>query len=103
MKTHQKIVKKIFFFEHFYKTFSTIRFFQYYFHSGQIGGHIQLDGTLIDDLFEVGLATEDGNIRIRELTADLISLSSSLGDIIVEGIDGKFGILYNFLNVHLNG
>ena len=73
----------------FSKIFFSNKFQYYYFYSGQLGGHIKLDGTLIDDLFEVGLATEDGNIRIRELTADLISLSSSLGDIIVEGIDGK--------------
>ena len=64
-------------------------FFCLYF-SGQIGGHIKLDGTLIDDLWKVGLATEDGNIRIRNITADEIKLESLLGDIIIEGsIDGK--------------
>ena len=54
------------------------------------GAHIHLDGTLIDDLRKVGLSTEAGNIRIKDVTADEISLSSQVGDISLDGIiDGN--------------
>ena len=66
------------------------------------GAHIHLDGTLIDDLRKVGLSTEAGNIRIKDVTADEISLSSQVGDISFDGIiDGNImvevsEILYKF-------
>ena len=53
---------------------------------GDYGAHIHVDGTLIDDLRKVALATEVGNIRVKNLTADAISLSSQIGDISLDGI-----------------
>ena len=52
--------------------------------------NIDLDGTLIDDLTQVGLTSEVGNIRVRDVTAEDITLASRLGDIACDGIvDGK--------------
>ena len=40
------------------------------------GGRIQVDGTLIDGLEAVGLTTEIGSIRAKDITADEIMLMS---------------------------
>ena len=57
---------------------------------GDNGAHVHLDGRLIDDLRKVGLSTEAGNIRIKDVTADEINLSSQVGDISLDGIiDGN--------------
>lgn len=47
--------------------------------------HLDLDGTLIYDLYKVGLTTEVGNVRLRDVTAEEIGLSSRLGDLIIDG------------------
>jgi hypothetical protein len=55
-----------------------------------LGAHIELDGTLIDDLRKVGVTSEVGNIKVKDVTADEIKLASRLGDITCDGIvDGK--------------
>lgn len=57
---------------------------------GDLGAHIHLDGTLIEDLRKVGLSTEVGNIRVKDVTAEEITLSSRMGDISCDGVvDGK--------------
>ena len=49
-----------------------------------------MDGTLIDDLRKVALTTEVGNIRLKNVTADEINLSSQIGDVSLDGIiDGN--------------
>lgn len=57
---------------------------------GDLAGRINIDGTLIENLQSVGLTTEVGKIRIKDVTADTVSLSSAMGDIELDGIiDGN--------------
>lgn len=57
---------------------------------GDLAGRINVDGTLIENLQSVGLTTEVGKIKIKDVTADTISLSSGMGDIEIDGIvDGN--------------
>jgi hypothetical protein len=52
-------------------------------------GHIELDGTLLEDLSSVGLYTEIGNLKVRDLAAVEIKLASRMGDVLCEGcLDG---------------
>lgn len=52
----------------------------------EVGGRIQLDGTLIEGLEMVGLNTELGSITVKDVTADEILLTSRSGDIDMDGI-----------------
>ena len=49
-------------------------------------GQIEVDGTLLDDLLSVGLYTEIGNLKVRDLEAIEIKLASRMGDILCEGV-----------------
>ena len=52
-------------------------------------GQIEVDGTLLDDLLSVGLYTEIGNLKVRDLEAVEVKLASRMGDILCEGhLDG---------------
>jgi len=48
-------------------------------------GDIEVDCKLMDQLLSVGLATEIGNIRVRDVWSQDIKLSSRFGDIFCEG------------------
>ena len=49
-------------------------------------GHIEVDGALLEDLLSVGLYTEIGNLKVRDLEAVEIKLASRMGDIFCEGL-----------------
>ena len=51
---------------------------------------MELDASLIEDLETVGLVTESGTVKVKDLTSYQISLASSNGDITCQGIlDGN--------------
>lgn len=49
-------------------------------------GQIDVDGTLLEDLSSVGLYTEIGNLKVRDLESIEIKLASRMGDILCEGV-----------------
>lgn len=75
-------------------------------------GHIEVDGTLLEDLSSVGLYTEIGNLKVRDLAAVEIKLASRMGDVLCEGCldghtiaetfgDGDFLARYFFETINL--
>ena len=48
-------------------------------------GTVELDGTLIKDLTSVGLYTDSGAIKVRDLAACEVKLASRYGDITSDG------------------
>ena len=51
---------------------------------------IELDGTLFDDVQEIGLTTRNGDIRMKNVIADQITIGTTEGDVTTDGmIDAK--------------
>lgn len=73
--------------------------------TGEQHSRLSLDGTLIEALNSVGLTSDMGQINIKDVTADYITLAARYGDIVVDGIiDGHIGIdAENESEVHMVG
>lgn len=78
------------------------------FMEGTKSSNLELDGSLIDDLETVGLVTNLGSIKVKDLTAYQIRMASNVSDIYCQGVlDGnlmaELGHSGNFFATSLEG